>query len=107
MNGCIGGRYPPFGVADNICTIGELADAALNGNVPEPQGRSVGFLRVINGENLRHGCTLGIRFVCGYGHARHLRGGGQKPLVYAWLRRRLCFGFSLWLPARGMALRFG
>ncbi|MGH6871001.1 MAG: transposase [Rhizomicrobium sp.] len=36
-------------VTDHIWTIGELVDAALNGVVPEPQGRKVGRFTVIDG----------------------------------------------------------
>ncbi len=38
-----------LGVADHIWTVGELIDAATMGNTPEPEGRRVGRLRVING----------------------------------------------------------
>lgn len=37
------------GVADHIWTIGELVDAALAGELPEPEGRQVGQFRVIDG----------------------------------------------------------
>ncbi len=38
-----------LGVADHIWTIGELIDAAMEPEMPEPQGRSVGRFRVIDG----------------------------------------------------------
>ncbi len=36
-------------VTDHIWTIGELLDAALDGTLPEPQGRKVGRFTVIKG----------------------------------------------------------
>ncbi len=38
-----------LGVADHIWEIGELVEAALEGVIPEPQGRTVGRFRVIDG----------------------------------------------------------
>ena len=38
-----------LGVTDHIWSIGELVDAALNGELPEPAGRKVGPFRVIDG----------------------------------------------------------
>ncbi len=36
-------------VTDHIWTIGELIEAATTGEAPEPEGRRVGRLRVIDG----------------------------------------------------------
>ena len=38
-----------LGVADHIWTVGELVDAALAGELPEPTGKQVGRFRVIDG----------------------------------------------------------
>jgi hypothetical protein len=38
-----------LGVTDHIWSIGELVDAALNGEPPEPAGRKAGPFRVIDG----------------------------------------------------------
>jgi len=38
-----------LGVTDHIWTIGELVEAALTGDTPEPEGRRVGRFRVIEG----------------------------------------------------------
>jgi len=37
------------GVTDHIWNIGELVDAALRPETPEPEGRRVGRFRVIDG----------------------------------------------------------
>jgi hypothetical protein len=41
-----------LGVTDHIWTIAELIDAATSQNAPEPEGRRVGGLRVIDGGRL-------------------------------------------------------
>jgi IS1 family transposase len=38
-----------LGVADHVWTIGELIDAALNGEIQKPEGRRVGRFKVIDG----------------------------------------------------------
>ncbi len=38
-----------LGVTDHIWTIGELVEAALSGDITEPEGRRVGPFRVIDG----------------------------------------------------------
>ena len=38
-----------LGVTNHIWEIGELVEAALEGVIPEPEGRRVGRFRVIDG----------------------------------------------------------
>ena len=38
-----------LGITDHVWSIGELVDAALNGELPKPVGRKVGPFHVIDG----------------------------------------------------------